>query len=193
MKTLFPRLMKGIALAIALAGCGRDEPPEIPEFRIPAKVALVDSTVPEVVPDPSASAVPTPTPMPKAEPTKGPSPAAKTKAPETAPPTPTPEPVAGPSIVGTWQVTEMSHRGQSHPMPAGMQMTFTFGQDGSLTMSTSGGQMPQAITQQGTYTLSGNQLTVTMQNQTKTGACTFEGNDKLTLEVDEAKMVMARM
>jgi hypothetical protein len=181
-----------IVLSAGMAGCGRDAPPDIPEFRIPAKIALVDSTVPEVVSDPSAPMAPTPTPVSKREPTKAPV-VAKSKGVDAPAPTRIPDAPAAPSIVGTWQVTEMSHRGQSRPMPAGMQMAFTFAQDGSFTMSMSGGQMAQAQTQQGTYTLTGNQLNITMKNQSKSGTCTFEDQNKVTLEIDEAKMTMTRL
>lgn len=179
-------------LMTGFTGCGREVPPEIPDFRIPPKIALVDSTVPEVVTDPSAPMGPVPTPLPKRAPTKASVAVTKAKVAEAPSPTPIPEAPAAPSIVGTWQVTEMSRRGQSQPLPSGMQMTFTFAQDGSLTMSVSGGQMPQAHTQQGTYSLTGNQITITMQNHSKSGTCTFDGNDRVTLEMDESKMTMAR-
>jgi hypothetical protein len=191
MKDVCLKLVIVVVLTAGLSGCGRDAPPEIPDFRIPAKIALVDSTVPEVVADPSAPMAPTPAPLPKGEPTKAPVLVAKKNV---AAPTPTPAPEAplAPSIVGTWQITEMARRGQSQPLPAGMQMTLTFAQDGSLTMSVSGGQMPQANTQQGTYTLTGNQITINLHNQAKSGTCTFEGDNKITIEIDEAKMTMTR-
>jgi hypothetical protein len=192
MKQIYLTITAIYIMSLAMTGCGRDAPPDIPDFRIPAKIAFIDSTVPEVVSDPSAPMAPTPTPAPKSEPTKVPV-VAKAKGVEVPPPTRIPEPPAAPSIVGTWQVTEMSHRGQSHPLPAGMQMTLSFAQDGALTMSMSGGQMPQAQTQQGTYTLTGNQITINLQNHSKSGTCTFEGNDKIILDIDESKMTMTRI
>jgi predicted small lipoprotein YifL len=192
MKEVFLTLMIVAVLMTGFMGCGRETPPEIPDFRIPPKIALIDSTVPEIVTDPSGPMGPVPTPLPKQTPTKPPVAVVKAKVAQAPPPTQVPEAPAAPSIVGTWKVMETSFRGQAHPMPAGMQMIFTFGQDGSLNMSMSGGQLPQPQTQQGSYSLTGNQITLTMQNHSQSGTCTFDGNDKITIEIGEGKTTMAR-
>jgi len=94
--------------------------------------------------------------------------------------------------VGTWRVTGMSHNGQDMPGFDEMEMTLTFTEDGSITMSVSGGQMPEAMTQEGTYRLSDSQITMSLDNQSKTGTCTFDGHNRVTLEFDEARMVLTR-
>jgi hypothetical protein len=94
--------------------------------------------------------------------------------------------------VGTWQIVEMSHRGQPSPMPPGMTMTLTFAEGGSLSMTMSGGPAPAGQSRQGSWSLSGNQITVTMENDTKTGSLTFEGPDRAILDLEEAKMTLSR-
>ena len=73
-----------------------------------------------------------------------------------------------------------------------MEMTFTFTEDGTVTMSVSGEQMPEAMTREGTYTLSNGEITMNIDNQSQTGSYTFDGNNRVTIEIDEARMVLTR-
>jgi hypothetical protein len=174
----------------AMSGCGRDAPPEGSEYKVPPAIVFGESAVPE-----PASLSGTPAPPPKPVPTAAP---VKVAAPVQAMQK-VPEPVkkvesAAPSIIGTWLVSEMSRNGQAMPLPPGMQITFTFAEGGSLTMSVSGEKIPQGKNdQQGSYTLNGEQFTMTMHNKPSSGTCRFEGNDRVTLDMTEAKMVLTRM
>jgi hypothetical protein len=171
------------------AGCGRDAPPDVPEYKIPPAIVFEESAVPEPAPlsgAPAAAPRPVPRPMPAKVQVPVPveqkvvAPVMKAEA-------------SGPSLIGSWRITEMIVKGQAIPMPAAMQMTLTFAEGGSVTMSVSGGQMPQGKTEQGTYTLTGEQFTMTIHNDTKSGTCRFEGTGRATLDMGEAKMVLTRM
>lgn len=185
-----PCLLFFVILGGPLSGCGRDAPPTIPDFVPPHKIAFVESTVPEPAGERLAPAI-TPPPRPRAQP-KVVKAAPVVQATVAATPTPAPTAPAAPSIVGTWQVVEMIVQGKSQPMPAGMQMSFTFEASGTVAMSVGGGQMPQPMVRQGTYTLNDNQITLNMDKSSKTGTCTFEGDNKVTLDFTEAKMVLSR-
>jgi hypothetical protein len=183
----FVLLLSGL-LNCVLPGCGRDLPPEILKFVPPVKQAVVDSTVPEVVKEPSAPAD-VPKPKPKPAPVKQ---AVVEAAPPPAPVVEAKPEKKEPTILGTWTVVEMSHNGQSQPMPPGMQMTLTFEEGGSVTMSMSGDQMPEARTTQGTYSLTDGQISLTVGNDTQTGTCSFEGENRLVLDFTKAEMVLTR-
>ena len=58
-----------------------------------------------------------------------------------------------------------------------------------MTMS-AGPQGTQS--RQGTYTLSGDSITISIENETKSGTLTFEGNDRATISMDEMKMTLSR-
>ena len=57
--------------------------------------------------------------------------------------------------------------------------------------------MPEPMTRQGTYTYSDSQITMSIDNDDSTGTCTFEGNDRVTLEFEKhgqkVKMVLSRI
>jgi len=175
-----------------LMGCIRSSPPEIPDFKPPPKPVVKEETKPVLaVEAPEPEVVEKPAPEPEPEPI-----APVVAEPEPEPPEPEPKPVepepAAPTLVGTWRVTEMSHNGQTMPGFDQMEMTFTFTEEGTVTMSISGGQMPEAMTRDGTYTLSDGQITINIDNQSKTGTCTFDGPNRVTIEIDEGRMVMTR-
>jgi len=169
-------------------------PPEVPDFKPPAKKVVKEETPPQVVADtrPAAPVEPPPAPAP-----------AKPEPPKPAPPPPRPEapppPVekkAAPTLVGTWKISEMSVNGQSPPESAQMQMTITFEEGGSVTMAVSSPQMPQAHTQTGTWSLTDGQITMSMDRESRTGRCTFEGDSRAILEFEEGgqkiRMVLTR-
>jgi len=158
-------------------------------YHPPAKRVVKEITAPEPVADaPKAVVVeqaPPPPPEPKVAATK---PAAVVE----APPEPKKEAPKEPTLIGTWRVSEMVQRGTTMPMPEGMEMTLTFADGGTVTMSMSGGPMPEAQNRQGTYSYSDGQITIALDRETKTGKCTFEGNDRVIIEVDEVKMTLTR-
>jgi hypothetical protein len=183
-------LLSGV-LSLLILGCYRSSPPEIPEFKPPPKPvekAMAPTDVVEAAPQPVADE-----PPPEAEPEPV---QVAAVAPPAAEPLPEPEPVMetaqGPTIIGTWRCVEMLYNGQSMPLPEGMEMTMAFSEDGTLTMSTSGGPLPEPQTRQGTYSLDGDQITISMDNEAKTGTCTFDGNDRVTLDIAESQMVLTR-
>ncbi|MFA5864581.1 MAG: lipocalin family protein [Phycisphaerae bacterium] len=178
-----------LVIVILASSCGRDAPPVISDFVPPLKLADVESTVPDVAPQPSKAPPLAPPPMPK--PVKSVRQVVQTPVQEIKP-EPKPQAPAAPSIVGTWQITEMIQNGTSMPLPPGMQMTLTFDDGGTVTMSVSAPQMPQSQTQQGTYTLNNDQITMNIKNEAMTGTCTFEGNTKVTLDFTKVKMVLVR-
>jgi hypothetical protein len=71
-------------------------------------------------------------------------------------------------------------------------MTFIFAEDGTLTQSASGGPMPEAQTNSGTYTLNDNSLTLEMQGQSQSGTVTFEGTNGMIFEMDQGRMTLTR-
>ncbi len=176
-----------------MAGCTRALPPDIPEFK-PPRTSV--SELPEIVvvseggePAPQVAEAPKPEAPPEA-----PKPKPVAAAPQEAPPPAAeeqkPEPTA-PTIIGTWRVTEMSRNGQVMPEMTQMQMTLTFAEDGTVTMSMTHPQRPEPMSRSGTYSISGDQLTITMEGDSKTGPYTLDGN-QLTIEIEEAKLIMTR-
>jgi len=87
----------------------------------------------------------------------------------------------------------MAQKGQVMPMPEGMQMTLTFAEGGTVSMSMSGGPTPEGHVRQGTFSYADGQVTISLDRETKTGKCTFEGSDRVTLEFDEVRMVLTRV
>lgn len=180
-------------IACVLAGgCVRSGPPEIPPPRsLPAPVVeerKVEVAVADA-PKPVAEEV---RPVPAPEPARAPEtkPAGPVEAPK---PPPAPEAPKAPTIVGAWRVTEMSRQGQTMPMPDGVVMTLTFQEGGTLSMSMSGGPMPADQSRNGTWSVTGDQITISMENDAKTGTLTFEGNDRAVIDVTEVKMTLQRM
>jgi outer membrane biosynthesis protein TonB len=165
-------------------------PPEVTAFKPPA----TRKVVPETTPAPADN--PAPTPVVEAPP---PAPIReerthKASAPAEAPkPAPVKAEAKTPTIVGSWQVAEMSHKGQVMPMPAGMVMTLTFAEGGTLSMTMTGAPGgAEAPARQGTYSASGGSISIDMDNDKKTGTLTFEGNDRAILDFEEARMTLTR-
>ncbi len=182
-RRLAETVLAAVLIAAGLTGCYRPAPPDVPEFHAPAepvrkeieKVAASDTVAP--TPTPETTTMPTPTPVPGA-------PVELAASPTPTPP-PTAEAPAAPSIVGRWQMTEMSHNGQSHPLPDGMTMIYEFGADGStLTINVSGGKLPSPQTMTGSYSVSGDQITFTMHDHSQSGTFRFEGDNVLVIEAD---------
>ncbi len=73
-----------------------------------------------------------------------------------------------------------------------MEMLYTFSEDGTLEVSVSGEHMPESQTMEGTYTLADDQLTIDVMGQSKTGTVTFEDNDTMSLEIDNATLKFSR-
>lgn len=174
-------------------GCGRESPPEVPAYKVPPAIVFEESTIPEPLPlsgIPTASPKPVPPPAPVKVQTsvqaeqKVVAPAAKT-----AP--------SGPSLIGSWRVVEMSVNGQSMPASSGMQITMIFAEGGTLTTTVSAPQMPEGKTDQGSYTVNNDQITMTSRNQSRTGTFRFEDPNRITLEMTEGnsqlKLVLTRM
>jgi hypothetical protein len=187
-----PRGLIVVALAWA-AGCGREAPPDVREY-VPTLLAKAPATQPaepeEAEEKPAEAAPPMEAPPVQVVATVAPPVATEV---ERAPVAAAPSDAKAPSIVGTWRVVEMSHRGQTQPMPPGMSMTLTFGEDGTFGMSMAGApggpgeEMPK-----GTYTVSGEQITISMRGETKTGKFSLDGSSKATIDIDEAKMTLER-
>jgi hypothetical protein len=178
----------------AIAGCARSMPPEIPEFKPPAKVVVKEETPPQVVAD-TRPAAPS-EPPPALEPAKPEPPKPAPAPPRLEAPPPPVEKKAAPTLVGTWKISEMSVNGQSPPESSQMQMTMTFEEGGSVTMTMSMPQMTEAHTRTGTWSLTDGQITMNMDRESRTGRCTFEGDSRATLEFEEGdqkiKMVLTK-
>ncbi len=182
------RFISGFTVLALVSGCPRSSPPEVRKFRPPGRIGIVDSMPAEVVADVSPSRPPEPPPVPElveAPPARTTAPAAVMVA--AKPVAPPPEAPRVATIVGTWRAIEMSHNGQTMPMPAEMQMTWTFTADGAFKMSA--GQMSESM--EGTYTTSGDQITITMRGESKTGAYQLDG-DRLTINIDQGKITLQR-
>lgn len=183
--------MTWCVFACLLIGCVRSSPPEIPEFKPPPKPVVTEETKPVLAVEAPEPEVEEPTPEPEPEPDEP-----VVDEPEPEPPKPAPKPVepepAAPSLVGTWRVIDMSHNGQSSPEFDQMEMTFTFTEDGTVTMSVSSDMMPESMTRDGTYTLADGQITMNIEGQSQTGSYSFDGNDRVTIEIDKARMVLKR-
>lgn len=168
---------------VLAAGCWRASPPEIEEFRIPVKPAAVETTTSQPVEQTPVAEAPKPEPRPEEKPEPSKAPVAVAAAPAEAAP-PAPEAPKGPSIVGSWRVTNMSHNGSSQPMPPGFEMKWTFGEDGTLRMEMSMGERSES--KSGTYTVSGDQITLSgIEGSDKTGTVRFSGSDEMSIEVSE--------
>ena len=181
----------GWLLSLALLGCYRSPPPEVPEFRAPPEKGVKETAAPEVAETASEGAIEEPLPPePEMEPEPveavpaGPPPVEPPPQPETRK-----EALQGPTIIGTWRVTNMLVGGQSQTPPGNMEVTFTFAEDGTLTTSMSGDSIPEPQSTHGTFTLDGNQITISMENEVKTGTYTLD-RDTLTLTFDEVQMVL---
>jgi uncharacterized protein (TIGR03066 family) len=179
-----------LALTTGLAGCWRDSPPEVQEFRPPVARVVADApaTQPATQPSAAVAEVPKPQEAPEVKPESAKAPATAVAA------SPSPEPVKesakAPTIVGTWQMTKATRSGQQQEMPAGLEMRFTFNEDGTLAMSQS--FQGQSHDMSGSYTLSGNQITMTMMDRTVTGSVVFNGDNEITLDIDNSQMTLAR-
>ncbi|MHC4674785.1 MAG: lipocalin-like domain-containing protein [Planctomycetota bacterium] len=190
MRTICKMILLGWIPVLVIAGCYRSSPPQIKHFKPPIPKVVKKVSQPDVVVDAPKpeTAKPTPTPEPTPEPEKTPS--------ATPTPSPTPQPkkeeTPAPSIIGTWRVTEMTHNGQTPPQFDSMEMNLTFTEDGNMSMTMSGDQLPQAMTREGTYTVSDNTITMTMDGRDQTGTLTFEGSDQAVIEIDQARMVLTR-
>jgi hypothetical protein len=178
-------LLAGILTGL---GCVRSSPPEIPPYRPPAARVIKETPFLEIGEITEAVAY---TPKPELKP------AAKPK-PEPEAPKPTvkeetkPQPAANtPTLVGTWTAQEMTTQ-NGVDLSSQMSITFTFGDDGQFSMTMSREGMPQPATQTGTYELSGDQITISVQGQTRTGTCTFDGPNRVTLALNDVRLVLAR-
>ncbi len=177
----------GVALVCGMASCARESPPEIRQF-VPPAVRMIAEDEPTSRPVVAAAAPEPEAPKPTSQPTTAPAPVEIVEAPAEEP-----EPVApaAPSIVGSWRVVEMSRQGQAQPLPPGMDMVWTFDESGSYSMSMTGG--PGGGQQvDGSYTLSGDSITIMMPNQTESGTVAFNGNDQMTFDLSEAVITFAR-
>lgn len=178
--------LMGMVLSCGSARCARESPPEIRQF-VPPVVRMIAEDEPTSRPVVAAAPEPE-APVPTSPPATAPAPVEIVEAPVEEP-----EPVApaAPSIVGAWRVVEMSRQGQTQPMPPGMDMVWTFDESGSYSMSMTGG--PGGGQQvDGSYTLSGDSITISMPNQTESGTVTFNGNDQMTFDLSEAVITFAR-
>ena len=179
------------AFACLLIGCIRSAPPEIPDFKPPPKPVVTEETKPVLAVDAPEPEVEEPPPVPEPELIEPVAAEPEPERPAPAPKPAEPEPAA-PSLVGTWRVTEMTHNGQSSPGFDQMEMTFTFTEDGTATMTVSGDMMPEDMTRDGSYTLADGQITMTFEGQSQSGSYTFDGNNSVTIEIDQARMVLTR-
>lgn len=181
-------LLAGVALVCGMASCARESPPEIRQF-VPPVVRMIADEEPTSRPVVAAAPTPAPkAPEPTSQPTSAPAPVEIVEAPVEEP-----EPVApaAPSIVGSWRIVEVSRQGQTEPMPPGMDMIWTFDENGSLSTSMTGGPGGGQQTD-GSYTLSGDAITISMQSQTLSGTLAFNGNDQMTLDLSEVFFTLAR-
>jgi len=179
-----------VAATVWAGGCGREAPPEIQEY-VPLPSAKAAPATQPAEPEAVVDAHPQEAP-PAAQPVPEAPPPVVTRV-ETAVAPAAPAAPAGakaPTIVGTWRVVEMLHEGRAQPMPPGMTMQLTFGEDGTFAVAMPG--MPEERAQQGTYTLNGDQISISVRGEAKTGTRRFEGSNRATLEIDEGKMPLER-
>ncbi len=187
------RALVGCVLTGALLGCYRAGPPEVIEFRPPPKVVAKASAVPEAAEEVVAerTVVEAPPPPSKRDPTPVVAPTVAPREPE-----PDPEPVvekgSGPSILGTWRVVAMGSTGNTQPLPEGTSMTLTVAPGGTVTMTVSNPQMPEDQIMEGTYELDGDRITVTIQGETRSGTYTFDGNNRVTLDMGGMGLILER-
>lgn len=185
-------------LLLGVVACTRESPPDIPEFKPPVKAEVKEEVEPEPAADePAPEPEPEPEPKPKPEPKKEEPKPVRVEQPKPKPEPKKEEEPAAPTLVGTWKVTEFSINGESNPMLEQMEMTFTFAEGGTVTMSMSHPDMPEgAGTQEGTYKLEGDQITMTIDDEAKTGTCKFEGSNRAALEFtdgdEKVKLALTR-
>lgn len=178
-----------LTMTIWLAGCWRDLPPEIQEFRPPVARPVADAPATQPATQPSAPVVEAP--KPQEVPEAKPEPVKATATAVAAPPSaPVKEAAKAPTIVGSWRMTKATRGGQAQEMPAGLEMTFTFNEDGTLAMSQS--IQGQSHDMSGSYTLSGGQISMTMMGRTVAGSVTFNGDNEMTLDIDNTQMTLTR-
>ena len=191
--SLNPRLVPWIFELVGLAAFdlgwhGRSRPPVLPTFQPPV-VDTRPAEEPQVAAEEPEARLPEKPPPPP--PVEAPAPQV-----EVAPPPPPPQKppdapkTAGPSIVGTWRVTEMSMNGQPAPGIDQMSMTFTFKADWTVAMVN---EVPSAGMKQekeGTYEIAGDQITIRMDQHPQTMTFSFEGNDRLVLSMQQQQMQM---
>jgi hypothetical protein len=188
-------LKNGWVMAIAAglaAGCGREAPPEIHEY-VPIRVAKAAPQTQEAEPEEmvEAAAVEAPAaPAPvRQEVMVAAAPAAAT---EVAKAPAAPAVAQAPTVLGTWRVVEMSQHGEAMPMPAGMSMQLTFEEGGTLTTVMSMPGMPEPQRQQGTYSVSGDQITLIIGGDAKTGGLRFEGDSRMIVDAGDTRIVLTR-
>jgi len=183
-----------VALLVSLAsGCYRPSPPELPTFKPPAARAAEEEEEPEA----AEAAVPAASPAgviePEvAEPQLAPPPPVEVALPAPAVVEAVAAPAAAPTIVGSWRIIEASSGGQPQEGMENMEMIFTFTADGVVRMSVSGPEMPQPMTMEGTYTTTGDQITMTLAGQTQTGTYELSGN-QLKLHVPDGEATLERV
>ncbi|GMV97320.1 MAG: hypothetical protein AMXMBFR83_16780 [Phycisphaerae bacterium] len=196
LSTLAAQRRAVLAVIAALSACTREGPPEIPEWKLsggPAAAAKIEEVEEVAAPVEAAAAAPAPPEMIAAAPVLAPGPPPK---PVETPPVPkAPETPQKPSIIGTWRVAQASEGDK--PMPPGMDMRFSFAADGTMTMSMTMNRPdapePTAHTKTGTYSLADDTITLSFDRETKSGTLTFEGPDRVRIEVERVKFVLERM
>jgi hypothetical protein len=193
--SLNPRLVPWLFGLVALAALdvgwhGRSRPPALPVFRAPP-VTTEPAEEPQLIADEPVTRVPATPPAPP--PVEAPAPKV-----EAAPPPPPPvkaaePPKAGaPTIVGSWRMTEMTMNGQSAPGIDQVSMSFTFKADGTVAAVHEMASAGMHREQEGTYEISGDQITIRMDQHPQTMTFSFEGNDRLILSFQQMRMVLTR-
>lgn len=178
---------------LLIGGCYRSDPPETTAFRAPVRPTLkaidVPDTAPKGAPVQVAAAEPdAPPPPPPPKPTADAAPVI-----EAAPAADEPTAAAGPTLIGTWRMTSISHDGQEMPMSPGMEMTMTFAEGGKLTFSQSYNGESRTMT--GTWSINGDMLTLTADEagpEAQSGPYTLTGNT-LEITIDEGTMRLTRI
>jgi hypothetical protein len=172
--------------------CAREAPPTRPS-PLPSPTPTPEAKSPEPKPaepeetKPGPEQKPTPKPTPKPKQESKPAPKAEKK-----PEPPKEEPKAAePTLVGTWRVTEMSHNGQSAPMPGEMMLTFT--SDGQVRVGMVGPDGQAQEREEGTYTVNGDQLVVTEGGHDQTMTFKFIDASHLELSFDGQVMKLERV
>lgn len=177
-------------VALDMGWHGRSSPPVLPVFRA-APAASEPADEPQIIADEPVSRAPEKPPAPppvEAPPPKveaAPPPPPPAKAPEAPKP-------AAPTIVGTWRMTEMTMNGQSAPGSDQVSMTFTFKTDGTIAAVHDVASAGMHREQEGTYEVSGDQITIRLDQRPQTMTFSFEGNDRLILSFQQMRMVLTR-
>jgi hypothetical protein len=189
--SLNPKFVPWVFALVGLAAFdvgwhGRSRPPVLPAFRPPV-VDTRPAEEPQVAAEEPEVRLPEKPPPPP--PVEAPAPRVEAAPPPPQKPAEAPKPT-GPSIIGTWRVTEMSMNGQPSPDMSQMSMTFTFKADGTMTMVN---EVPSAGVkkeQEGTYEIAGDQITIQVEQHPQTMTFSFEGNDRLVLSLQQQQMQM---